>query len=47
MKRKIILVSKESVVLCWWKSERLKFGFTKQVDESQITAVKDFKKLMF
>jgi len=30
------LVSKETVVLYCWKSETLKFGFIKQVDEKNV-----------
>ena len=27
------LVSKETVVLCWWERSKQKFGFIKQVDK--------------
>ena len=39
------LVSKETVVLLHqWEIETRKFGFIKQVDKGQITAVKDLEK---
>ena len=37
------LVSKESVVLCWWESETWKFCFIKQVDKGRISTLKDLE----
>ena len=41
------LVSKETVVLCWWERWKQKFGFIKQVDKGWITTVKDLESWHF
>ena len=42
MQHNRFLVSKETVVVSLWKSEK-KIGFMKGVDKSSITIVKDFE----